>query len=74
MHELTRNSTGIDYEIMTLSLFTVVQDVKTFVRFTSPFIRTALPCAEMMFESINVHTKQQKISFEELLGLAGVMQ
>jgi|LauGreDrversion4_2_1035121.scaffolds.fasta_scaffold33635_2 hypothetical protein len=49
MHELTRSSTSVDYEMMTLSLCTTVQDVNIFVRFASPFIRNALSCAEMFF-------------------------
>jgi hypothetical protein len=49
MHDLSRKSTGVDYDVMMLSLTTAVLDVKTFMRFASAFVKTAFPCAKLLF-------------------------
>ena len=49
MATLSRNSTGTDYNVMMLSLFTVTSDIKTFIIFSSAFIETAPLSVELIF-------------------------
>lgn len=52
LYYLTKNTTGVDTEIMTLSLITSTEDLRSFVRFSRIFVTGAASCAKLLFQCI----------------------